>query len=181
MTRPVHASLLWLALSIAVASCAKRKDEPRPDTPPQDGDASRGDPPTPPPPAPPAQPGPPLPGPPDEPHDDDDDDHATPTSFSVADLLRTARKATTRFERLAITGAVFDRVKTWKSDTYAWVRLTYTSPDGSGASPEQHLLLACHFHGDELGCHKKNEPDASEPVDTPPDDDDDLPPIEETP
>jgi hypothetical protein len=109
----------------------------------------------------------------------ENDDHAaTPTTFSVGDLLATASKATTRFERLAIAGSSFVSVKTWKSDTYAWAKLTYnvTAIDNS-APTTSHLYLACHFHGDSLGCHKKEASDPSEPAEAP--DLGELPPMDD--
>ncbi len=96
-----------------------------------------------------------------------------PTEFKVSDLLQTAVKATTRFERLAISDSEVFRVKTWKSEAYAWARLTYKI---SNSSTEEQLFLACHFHGDELGCHKKDQSDESEPEDSPADSE--LPPVE---
>jgi hypothetical protein len=101
------------------------------------------------------------------------DHYERPTDFSVADLLHTAEKATSRFERLAIPDSELLGVKTWKSETYAWARLVYKK---SGRLNEEYLFLACHFHGEELGCHKKDESDPSEPADIP--STPELPPIE---
>ena len=109
--------------------------------------------------------------------DDSGDDHATPTDFGVTDLLAAERKASSRFERLAITGSRIDAIKTWKSETYAWAKLTYTVTSEDGQSSERHLYLACHFHGSELGCHRKDSSDASEPTD-PGDLESPLPPID---
>jgi hypothetical protein len=89
--------------------------------------------------------------------------HESPTEFKVGDLLQTGIKATTRFERLAIPDSEFLRLKTWKSETYVWARLTYKF---SGSSSEENIFLACHFHGAELGCHKKETSDPSEPEDS---------------
>lgn len=163
---------LLIAAVMAAISCAKEKDEPTPAPAPRESDAT-----------------------PDKPKDDqvpqdstedpqnDDEDHASPTSFTVADLLQTARKATSRYERLTIPNSSFRSVKTWKSETYAWAKLTYEVRAAAGATTEEQLFLACHFHGAELGCHKKDQTDPSEPIDTMPDDDlppldDDLPPLE---
>lgn len=110
--------------------------------------------------------------------DRDDDGHGeVPTSYTVNDLLHTAKKATTRFERLAIANSSFKSVKTWKSANYAWAKLTYTVTSSENTTKEEHIFLACHFHGEELGCHKKDQSDPSEPSDS--EDDDGLPPIED--
>lgn len=115
----------------------------------------------------------------DEPsgNDDSDDDHATPTDFSVSDLLATERKASSRFERLAIAGSKITFIKTWKSETYAWAKLSYAVTGPVGAPTENFLYLACHFHGAELGCHRKDSTDASEPIDSV-DSESPLPPID---
>lgn len=102
-----------------------------------------------------------------------DDEHVSEAHFSVTDLLQTATKATTRFERLAIPNTELLGVKTWKSDTYAWAKLSYKI---RGSSKEDYLFLACHFHGEQLGCHKKDQSDPSEPEDN--QDDPELPPPE---
>ena len=91
------------------------------------------------------------------------EDDAPPTAFTVSDLLQTATKATTRFERLAINDSKFIRVKTWKSEKYTWARLSYVIAE---EPKEEHLFLACHFHGKELGCHKKDQTDPTEPTET---------------
>jgi hypothetical protein len=113
----------------------------------------------------------------DEGNGDDGGHGEVPTSYTVNDLLQTAKKATTRFERLAITNSAFKRVKTWKSEYYAWAKLTYTVTTDENTTKEEHIFLACHFHGDELGCHKKDQSDPSEPSDS--EDDDGLPPIDD--
>jgi hypothetical protein len=100
-----------------------------------------------------------------------------PTDYTVGDLLNTAKKATTRFERLAITNSAFKSVKTWKTEYYTWAKLTYTVTSSESSITEEHIFLACHFHGEELGCHKKDQSDPSEPSDT--EDDDGLPPIDD--
>jgi hypothetical protein len=100
-----------------------------------------------------------------------------PTSYAVTHLLQAAEKATDRFERLAMPGAKFKSVKTWKTDTDVWAKLTYANAGGSATDADAFLFLACHFHGANLACHKKSESDLSEPVDAE-SDESDLPPID---
>lgn len=116
--------------------------------------------------------------------DHDGEGNDVPATFTVADLLQTAKKVTTRYERLAIPNSSLQLVKTWKSESYLWAKLTYKVGTDTASPTEEHLFLACHFHGAELGCHKKDESDPSEPEDTPAGDDlptadDELPPIGE--
>lgn len=91
--------------------------------------------------------------------------HGGPAVYTVEHLHQTAVKATNRFERLAIPGSKLKSVKTWKSNDYVWARLAY-AVSGQPEPKEGSLFLACHFHGSELGCHKKDATDPNEPVDT---------------
>jgi hypothetical protein len=93
----------------------------------------------------------------------DDDDPAVPTDFSVADLLETARKATTRFNRLAIPNSEIKSIKTWKAESYTWAKLVYAVTKEDGQVAEGFIFLACHYHGAFLGCHSKDASDPSEP------------------
>ncbi len=86
--------------------------------------------------------------------------------YSVDHLLMTAEKATRRYTRLAIANSVYEGVKTWKTSDYVWAKLTYLAPASDGESMEKsYLYLACHFHGTELGCHKKDDAGSEEPDD----------------
>jgi hypothetical protein len=119
------------------------------------------------------------------PADSGHDDHDRPQSFTVSDLHAVNQKALKRFERMALSSATFESTKTWKTSQYIWVRLTWSLPDAAAANgrKNEHFLLACHFHGNELGCHKKDEPGPDEPADDDHTDDlpdDDLPPLAET-
>jgi hypothetical protein len=87
------------------------------------------------------------------------------TDFSVADLHATALKAVRRFQRLAIPGSQFVSAKTWKTPTYTWVTLQYSVRDAAGIEAMHSLYLACHYHGNELGCHKKDAAGPGEPPD----------------
>lgn len=106
-----------------------------------------------------------------------DDDHATPQEFTVADLHAVGQKAINRFERMAITSSTFVSYKTWKTTDYIWVRLTYSVPDpaAAGGQKEDLFYMACHFHGNDLGCHKKDNAGTDEPKDDAPNEDP-LPP-----
>ncbi len=108
--------------------------------------------------------------------DADASEHEGPAVYTTEHLHQTAVKATNRFERLAIPGSKLKSVKTWKSTDYVWARLTYTVSDNPGPTDEA-LFLACHFHGSELGCHKKDVTDPSEPLDRP--EEEEIPSIEE--
>lgn len=101
--------------------------------------------------------------------------HGGPAVYTTEHLHQTAVKATNRFERLAIPGSKLKSVKTWKSNDYVWARLTY-AVSVQPEPREESLFLACHFHGSELGCHKKDATDPSEPVDTP---EEEIPSLEE--
>lgn len=101
--------------------------------------------------------------------------HGGPAVYTIEHLHQTAVKATNRFERLAIPGSKLKSVKTWKSSDYVWARLTY-AVSGQSEPKEESLFLACHFHGSELGCHKKDATDPNEPVDTP---EEEIPSLEE--
>jgi len=86
-----------------------------------------------------------------------DDESPEILSFSVEDILLTARKASMRFERLAIPNAKIVSIRSWKTSTYSWAHLTYQISTPELPIDYKSIILACHFHGKVLACHRKNE------------------------
>jgi hypothetical protein len=94
--------------------------------------------------------------------EDDHDHHHGPAEYTHADFQKAALKGKNRFERLNLPGSKLLNVKTWEGEEYIWVRVVYTVPS---SQEKKSLILACHWHGLVLGCHKKDVAGPGEPVD----------------
>lgn len=84
-------------------------------------------------------------------------------NFTEADLQAVSLKGIAKFKKVAAEGEVLVRYKVWKTNKHVWVRVVTKKAD---ATEESSIFLACHPHGDTLGCHTKNATDPSEPADT---------------
>ncbi len=82
------------------------------------------------------------------------------TDYSVADLHASEQKALSRIERLGFSESQIVSLKTWKTPNYIWTTLTYKPEPNLQAKA---IYLACHFHGQELGCHSKDASGPEEP------------------
>lgn len=85
--------------------------------------------------------------------------------YKVSHLIEASKKGQLRFERLAIPGSTLESIKTWKTDDYIWVKVTYTIPTLENQTKKAEIILACHPHGPSLGCHAKSQPGPNEPFD----------------
>lgn len=98
--------------------------------------------------------------------DEGDQTDSKVVNYSVMDLQQAARKATSRYEKLALVDSTFIGVKTWKTEKDVWVKLEYETNSNGVTPAKEYLFLGCHFHGKKLSCHKKSEIGPSEPIDT---------------
>ncbi|MBP6217256.1 MAG: hypothetical protein KA436_01570 [Oligoflexales bacterium] len=80
--------------------------------------------------------------------------HHGSVRYTAEHLDQAAQKGRKRFERLAIPHSKLIDVKTWKGSEYVWVKVIYSVPAGNDQRREEVIILACHPHGSELGCHK---------------------------